>query len=76
MTATTDLRARRGYDGYEGRASSRTGPHRIATSACLTALESRALRRAASGLGGPSGAPGEPLRAPARVVPGPAEVLS
>ncbi|WP_323185185.1 MULTISPECIES: hypothetical protein [unclassified Streptomyces] len=67
MTATTDLRARRGHDGDEGRASSRTGPHRIATSTCLTALESRARRPLLSGLGGPSEAPEEPLRVPARV---------
>ncbi|WP_206327837.1 hypothetical protein [Streptomyces sp. S3(2020)] len=65
MTATTDLRAGRGYDGCEGRALSRTRPHRIATSTCLTALESRVRRPLPSGPGGCSEAPGEPLRAPA-----------
>ncbi|MEV7886749.1 hypothetical protein ACWD3I_26945 [Streptomyces sp. NPDC002817] len=65
MTATTDLRARRGHDGDEGRAPSRTGPHRIAAGTCLTDLGSRARRPVPSGLGGPSEAPEEPLRAPA-----------
>lgn len=62
-------RAWRAYDGYEGRASLQTWLHRIATNTCLTALESRARRPLPSGLGGPSQAPEEPLRASVTDVP-------
>ncbi|KKD09497.1 hypothetical protein [Streptomyces sp. WM6386] len=67
MTATTDLRARRGHDEGEGRASSRTGPHPSATSTRLTTLESHARRPLPSGPGGPSEAPEKPLRVAAGV---------
>jgi RNA polymerase sigma-70 factor (ECF subfamily) len=57
----TYLRAWRGYDRFEGRSTLRTWLYRIATSACLTALESRDRRPLPAGLGGPSEAGGQPL---------------
>jgi RNA polymerase sigma-70 factor, ECF subfamily len=69
LVQETCLRAWRSYDGYEGRASLRTWLRRIAANTCLTALESRARRPLPSGLGGPSEAPEEPLRASATDVP-------
>jgi RNA polymerase sigma factor (sigma-70 family) len=53
----TYLRAWRAYDRFEGRSSLRTWLYRIATSACLTALESRSRRPLPSGLGAPSADP-------------------
>ena len=40
----TLLRAWRGYGGFEGRSSVRTWLYRIATNACLRALETRGRR--------------------------------
>jgi RNA polymerase sigma-70 factor (ECF subfamily) len=57
----TFLRAWRGYDRFEGRSSLRTWLYRIATSACLTALERRGRRPLPTGLGGPSSDPSEDL---------------
>ncbi|MBM7785634.1 RNA polymerase sigma-70 factor (ECF subfamily) [Tenggerimyces flavus] len=53
----TYLRAWRGYGEFEGRASLRTWLYKIATNACLTALEQRGRRALPSGLGAPSDDP-------------------
>lgn len=49
----TLVRAWRSYGEFEGRASLRTWLYRIATNACLRALENRDRRPLPSGLGGP-----------------------
>jgi RNA polymerase sigma-70 factor (ECF subfamily) len=49
----TLLRAWRSFGAFEGRASLRTWLYRIATNACLRALETRARRPLPSGLGAP-----------------------
>jgi RNA polymerase sigma-70 factor (ECF subfamily) len=60
----TYLRAWRGYGGFERRSSVRTWLYRIATNACLTALERRGRRVLPSGLSGPSDDPyGPPVPA-------------
>jgi RNA polymerase sigma-70 factor (ECF subfamily) len=56
----TYVRAWRGFGGFEGRSSLRVWLYRIATSACLTALEHPSRRFLPSGLG-PSGDPDQPL---------------
>jgi RNA polymerase sigma-70 factor, ECF subfamily len=56
----TYLRAWRGIGGFEGRSSLRVWLYRIATSACLTALEHRSRRVLPAGLG-PSADPDLPL---------------
>jgi RNA polymerase sigma-70 factor, ECF subfamily len=45
LTQETFLRAWRGRESFRGRATFRTWLHRIATNACLTALERRSGRR-------------------------------
>src|SRR3954464_15235122 len=55
------VRAWRSYDRFEGRSSMRTWLHKIATNACLNALESRSRRPLPVGLGAPSSAPSGPL---------------
>ena len=54
LVQETYLRAWRGYRRFEGRSSIRTWLYKIATTACLTALATRARRPVPSGLGAPS----------------------
>ena len=61
LVQETYLRAWRSYDRFEGRSSMRTWLHRIATNACLNALESRERRPLPIGLGQPSSDPSGPL---------------
>ncbi|HEV3293243.1 MAG TPA: sigma-70 family RNA polymerase sigma factor [Streptosporangiaceae bacterium] len=63
LVQETCLRAWRSFDGFEGRASVRTWLYRIATNACLTAIERRGRRPLPSGLGGPADDPEAPLAA-------------
>jgi RNA polymerase sigma-70 factor (ECF subfamily) len=60
LVQETYLRAWRGYDGFEGRSSLRAWLYRIATMACLTALQHRSRRFLPSGLGPPSDDPDQP----------------
>ncbi|GDY31064.1 sigma-70 family RNA polymerase sigma factor [Gandjariella thermophila] len=61
LVQETYLRAWRAYDKFEGRSSLRTWLHRIATRACLTALEDRGRRPLPTGLGEPSADPTDTL---------------
>src|SRR5260370_29740153 len=59
----TMIRAWRSYGEFEGRASLRTWLYRIATNACLRALENSGRRPLPSGLGAPGEYPEAPLAA-------------
>src|SRR5947207_1673985 len=65
----TLIRAWRSYGEFEGRASLRTWLYRIATNACLRALENRSRRPLPSGLAGPGEVPEAPLAAARPEVP-------
>ncbi|MEO3869515.1 sigma-70 family RNA polymerase sigma factor [Nonomuraea sp. B12E4] len=54
LVQETYLRAWRAYGRFEGRSSVRRWLYKIATMACLTALETRSRRPLPSGLGAPS----------------------
>jgi RNA polymerase sigma-70 factor (ECF subfamily) len=75
----TYLRAWRSYEQFEGRSSLRQWLYRIATNACLRALEQSDRRPLPSGLGGPSEDPEVPLKKPGSEVrwlqPMPGDVL-
>jgi RNA polymerase sigma-70 factor, ECF subfamily len=61
LVQETYLRGWRGYQSFEERAALRTWLYRIATNACLRALESRARRVLPAGLGDASSDPGAGL---------------
>jgi RNA polymerase sigma-70 factor, ECF subfamily len=61
LVQETYLRAWRSYHGFEGKSSLRTWLYRIATNACLSALDSRSRRPLPTGLGNPSADPADPL---------------
>jgi RNA polymerase sigma-70 factor (ECF subfamily) len=65
----TMIRAWRFYGDFEGRASLRTWLYRIATNACLRALETGSRRPLPSGLGSPGEDPEAPLAAARPEVP-------
>jgi RNA polymerase sigma-70 factor, ECF subfamily len=60
----TYLRAWRAFGRFEGRSSVKTWLYRIATNACLTALQQRSRRALPSGLARPPGTAPAPVRPP------------
>ena len=65
----TLVRAWRSYSNFEGRSSLRTWLYRIATNACLRALENRERRPLPSGLGAPGYDPAGSIAPPMSEVP-------
>jgi RNA polymerase sigma-70 factor (ECF subfamily) len=61
LVQETYLRAWRAFHGFEQRSSLRTWMYRIATNACLTALEGKSRRPMPTGLGQPASDPGGTL---------------
>jgi RNA polymerase sigma-70 factor, ECF subfamily len=61
LVQETYLRAWRAFHGFEQRSSVRTWMYRIATNACLTALEGKSRRPMPTGLGQPASDPGGAL---------------
>ncbi|MBE1461077.1 sigma-70 family RNA polymerase sigma factor [Kibdelosporangium phytohabitans] len=61
LVQETYLKAWRGFGAFEGRSSIRTWLYRIATNACLSALQGRERRPLPVGLSGDSGDPAAPL---------------
>jgi RNA polymerase sigma-70 factor (ECF subfamily) len=75
----TYLRALRGWSSFQHRSSVRTWLYRIATNACLTALDGRGRRALPSGLGAPSthpDAPPDPLDRDAWIEPVPTAAVA
>jgi RNA polymerase sigma-70 factor, ECF subfamily len=60
LVQETYLRAWRGYEAFEERAALRTWLYRIATTACLRALQNRSRRVLPAGLGPPAAASTDP----------------
>jgi RNA polymerase sigma-70 factor (ECF subfamily) len=65
----TLLRAWRGYGQFEGRSSLRTWLYRIATNACLRAMENKQRRPLPSGLGAPGDDPAGAIAPPTSEIP-------
>ena len=65
----TMVRAWRSFGQFEGRSSLRTWLYKIATNACLRALENRSRRPLPSGLGAPGENPEGPMASPVPEVP-------
>lgn len=61
LVQETYIRAWRSYENFEHRSSLRTWLYRIATNACLTALDGRERRPLPAGLGNPDSDPADPL---------------